>query len=131
VAAVIGPWTERRAPEPRFEVELRAGQQIRGAQLGAPEMRLSLQDAVALALAHNINLEVSGWDLRRPGRGSWEHRNLRPVISSSLAPRILRAPPPTPSWARRSGFTRTGVRSLPGGAGAHRRHVLSRMDQLA
>jgi len=35
------------------------GQQARGVRLGAPELRLSLQDATALALQHNLNLEVS------------------------------------------------------------------------
>jgi outer membrane protein len=35
------------------------GSQERGAKLGAPEMKLTLHDAVAISLAHNINLEVS------------------------------------------------------------------------
>ncbi len=47
------------AAEPRFPVASAPGQQTRGVQLGAPEMRLSLEDAIALALQHNINLEVS------------------------------------------------------------------------
>jgi hypothetical protein len=55
VAAVAGAW----AAEPKFEVGTAPGQQTRGARLGAPEMRLSLQDAITTALAHNINLEVS------------------------------------------------------------------------
>ncbi len=43
----------------QFSVSTTPGQQTRGATLGAPEMRLTLQDAVALALDHNISLEVS------------------------------------------------------------------------
>jgi outer membrane protein TolC len=47
------------AAGPNFPVSTAPGQQTRGVHLGAPEMRLSLQDAIALALQHNINLEVS------------------------------------------------------------------------
>jgi outer membrane protein len=47
------------AAEPNFPVSIAPGQQTRGVHLGAPEMRLSLQDAIAVALQHNINLEVS------------------------------------------------------------------------
>ena len=47
------------AAEPKFPVGTVPGQQTRGVPLGAPEMHLSLQDAIALALEHNINLEVS------------------------------------------------------------------------
>jgi outer membrane protein len=47
------------AAAPQYPVSSAAGQQTRGAHLGAPEMRLGLQDAIATALQHNINLEVS------------------------------------------------------------------------
>jgi outer membrane protein TolC len=47
------------AVEPAFVVGTAPGQQARGVRLGAPELRLSLQDATALALEHNLNLEVS------------------------------------------------------------------------
>ncbi len=47
------------AAEPGFVVSTGPGQQTRGVQLGAPELRLSLKEATALALEHNINLEVS------------------------------------------------------------------------
>ncbi|HVN32316.1 MAG TPA: TolC family protein [Thermoanaerobaculaceae bacterium] len=47
------------AAEPGFVVSTNPGQQARGVAMGAPEMRLSLKDAIALALEHNINLEVS------------------------------------------------------------------------
>jgi len=47
------------AAEPGFVVSTGPGQQARGVQLGAPELKLSLKDATALALEHNINLEVS------------------------------------------------------------------------
>jgi outer membrane protein len=35
------------------------GQQQRGVSFGAPELRLSLREAVAMALEHNVNIEVS------------------------------------------------------------------------
>ena len=47
------------AAELRHPVSVTPGQQTRGARLGAPEVRLTLQDAIAMALEHNINLEVS------------------------------------------------------------------------
>ena len=47
------------AAEPGFVVSTNPGQQTRGARLGAPELKLSLKDAIALALEHNINVEVS------------------------------------------------------------------------
>ena len=43
----------------QYPVSTAPGQQTRGATLGAPELRLTLQDAVALALDHNISLEIS------------------------------------------------------------------------
>jgi len=45
--------------EEPVEVATTPGQQTRGARMGAPEMKLSMRDAVGLALEHNINLEVS------------------------------------------------------------------------
>ena len=54
--AVCGTAT---SAEPGFVVGTAPGQQARGVRLGAPELRLSLQDATALALQHNLNLEVS------------------------------------------------------------------------
>jgi outer membrane protein TolC len=47
------------AAEPGFVVSTDPGQQTRGVRVGAPELRLSLKEATALALEHNINLEVS------------------------------------------------------------------------
>ena len=47
------------AEEATFTVLTAPGQQTRGERLGAPEMRLSLHESAAMALAHNINLEVS------------------------------------------------------------------------
>ena len=56
VASIAGgAW----AQPAKYSVSTTPGQQTRGATLGAPEMRLTLQDAVALALDHNISLEVS------------------------------------------------------------------------
>ncbi|MGE5234946.1 MAG: TolC family protein [Acidobacteriota bacterium] len=52
-----------------FTVTTTPGQQTRGARLGAPEMRLSLQDAVAIALGHNIDLEISRLGLAQSGQG--------------------------------------------------------------
>ncbi len=54
LAAAPTSWAE----EP-LTVSTRSGVQERGARLGAPEMQLSLREAVTLALQHNINLEVS------------------------------------------------------------------------
>lgn len=53
--AAAGAW----AQQAQYSVSTTPGQQARGATLGAPEMRLTLQDAVALALDHNISLEIS------------------------------------------------------------------------
>ena len=86
LAAVIAATTlSAWAAESRFEVGTSPGQQVRGAQLGAPEMRLSLQDAVALALAHNINLEVSRLGLASARQGLLGSTGIfDPVLSSSL-----------------------------------------------
>jgi HAE1 family hydrophobic/amphiphilic exporter-1 len=65
VVAAAGAW----AAEPKFEVGTVPGRQTRGARLGAPEMRLSLQDAITTALAHNINLEVSRLSLASAQQG--------------------------------------------------------------
>ena len=65
VAVAASAW----AAEPKFEVGTAPGQQTRGVRLGAPEMRLSLQDAITTALAHNINLEVSRLSLASAQQG--------------------------------------------------------------
>jgi outer membrane protein len=57
------------AAQERFTVSETPGQQQRGESFGAPELRLSLEEAVALALDHNINLEVSRLALARIGEG--------------------------------------------------------------
>lgn len=57
VMAMVGMGSVR-AEEPTA-VSTEPGLQTRGVRMGAPEMRLSMQDAVGLALQHNINLEVS------------------------------------------------------------------------
>lgn len=57
------------AAEPGFVVSTAPGQQTRGARLGAPELKLSLKDAIALALEHNINLEVSRLGLAGANQG--------------------------------------------------------------
>jgi outer membrane protein TolC len=59
LAAATALCTTVMAAEPGFVVSTSSGQQARGVAIGAPEMRLSLKDAIALALEHNINLEVS------------------------------------------------------------------------
>ncbi|HPW56613.1 MAG: TolC family protein [Thermoanaerobaculaceae bacterium] len=58
VAVVVAGAVTILAEEP-VKVVTTAGQQTRGARIGAPEMKLSMRDAVRLALGHNINLEVS------------------------------------------------------------------------
>jgi len=45
------------------------GQQVRGERLGAKELHLGLKEAVALALQHNINLEVSRLGLAAANEG--------------------------------------------------------------
>lgn len=55
--------------EETMTVSSTPGMQERGARLGATEMRLTLRDAVALALAHNINLEVSRLSLASARQG--------------------------------------------------------------
>lgn len=77
---------EAGAAEQRFEVADAPGQQTRGERLGAPEMRLSLQDAVALALAHNINLEVSRLGLASSKQGLLASTGIfDPTVSSTVA----------------------------------------------
>ena len=68
-SAVVVAAAAAGAAEPKFEVGTAPGQQTRGARLGAPEMRLSLQDAITTALAHNINLEVSRLSLASAQQG--------------------------------------------------------------
>lgn len=58
-AAVVAMGATTVLAEEQLKVSTAAGQQTRGARVGAPEMKLSMRDAVALALEHNINLEVS------------------------------------------------------------------------
>jgi len=55
ILASAAAWAE----DPRHTVSTAPGQQTRGAQMGAQELPLALQEAVALALEHIINLEVS------------------------------------------------------------------------
>jgi outer membrane protein len=59
LGATLAACATAMAAEPGFVVGTSPGQQTRGARLGAPELRLSLKDATALALEHNLNLEVS------------------------------------------------------------------------
>ena len=81
------------AAEQRFEVGAGPGQQKRGERLGAPEMRLSLQDAVALALAHNINLEVSRLGLASSRQGLVGSTGIfDPAVSSTVAGSYSEAP---------------------------------------
>ncbi|MBI4917654.1 MAG: TolC family protein [Acidobacteria bacterium] len=57
------------AEEPTQTVSTSPGQQTRGAQLGSPQLQLRLQEAVTLALDHNINLEISRLGLASYGEG--------------------------------------------------------------
>lgn len=66
VLAGSGPLGAETGPP---EVSKAPGTQTRGARLGAPEMRLSLSDAVHIALQHNINLEVSRLSLAQSQQG--------------------------------------------------------------
>jgi outer membrane protein TolC len=57
------------AEEPTQTVTTSPGQQTRGTQLGSPQLQLKLQEAVTLALDHNINLEISRLGLASYGEG--------------------------------------------------------------
>ncbi|HNX51874.1 MAG TPA: TolC family protein [Thermoanaerobaculaceae bacterium] len=59
VAVVVMVGLGSVSAEEPTAVSTKPGLQTRGARMGAPEMRLSMRDAVGLALQHNINLEVS------------------------------------------------------------------------
>jgi outer membrane protein TolC len=50
-------------------VSTKAGQQMRGVRLGAPELRLTLKDAIVMALEHNINIEVARLGLGKAAVG--------------------------------------------------------------
>ncbi len=81
VAVAASAW----AAEPKFEVGTAPGQQTRGVRLGAPEMRLSLQDAITTALAHNINLEVSRLSLASAQQGLLGSTGIfDPLVKSAL-----------------------------------------------
>ena len=69
MTALISTGTLAAAQQPPVTVSTTPGQQARGAKVGAPEMSLTLQKAVTLALEHNINLEVSRLSLAEAGEG--------------------------------------------------------------
>jgi outer membrane protein TolC len=69
LAAAVSVCTTATAAGPGFVVSTNPGLQARGVPLGAPEMKLSLKDAIALALEHNINLEVSRLGLAGSAQG--------------------------------------------------------------
>lgn len=74
------------AQEPSYSVSTTPGQQTRGARLGAPELRLTLKDAVALALAHNINLEVARLGLAAAGESVFSATGIfDPVFQAELS----------------------------------------------
>jgi outer membrane protein len=67
----------------KYAVTTAPGQQERGVSFGAPELRLTMQQAVTLALEHNINLEVSRLSLARSGQGSFAASGIfDPVFSA-------------------------------------------------
>lgn len=59
VAMVVALAGSVAAEPPAVTVTTAPGQQVRGERLGGKVLRLSLTEAVALALGHNINLEIS------------------------------------------------------------------------
>ena len=110
LSAAIAVCTTAFAAEPGFQVSTSPGQQTRGVQLGAPELRLSLKDATALALEHNINLEVSRVSASRgPSRAS-EPRQASSITCSNPTPGSATPSrrPPTTSWAPPWPFKRAG-----------------------
>jgi len=68
VAVVLAAAPTSWAEEP-LTVSTKSGAQQRGERLGAPELRLSLREAVTVALQHNINLEVSRLSLAGSQQG--------------------------------------------------------------
>jgi outer membrane protein len=56
--------------EAKLAVATAPFQQQRGVSFGAPELKLTMEQAVTLALEHNISLEVSRLALARSGQGS-------------------------------------------------------------
>jgi len=68
----------------RLAVATAPGQQQRGVSFGAPELRLKLEEAVALALEHNINLEVSRLSLASAAEGMFAAAGIfDPYLSAS------------------------------------------------
>ncbi len=65
MVAVAGP----AAAENDWTVSTTPGTQERGIPMGGGEMRLTLDEAVTLALGHNINLEVNRLSLAATGEG--------------------------------------------------------------
>ncbi len=105
------------AAEPRFEVATAPGQQTRGERLGAPEMRLSLQEAVALALAHNINLEVSRLTLASAQQGLLASTGIfDPTLSSNLGGSYSESPSTNQLAGAQVGIQRNGQFDLALGA---------------
>lgn len=92
VAVVVVSAAAALAEQP-VTVSTGVGQQTRGARMGAPELKLSMRDAVALALDHNINLEVSRLGLAGStaaldgSRGIFDpYLNLQGTASESSSP---------------------------------------------
>ncbi len=69
VAVAIGVCAGVWAADSGLVVTSTPGEQARGARLGAPVLKLPLQDAIAMALEHNINLEVSRLGLASTQQG--------------------------------------------------------------
>ena len=67
--ALISTGSLAVAQQPPVTVSTVPGKQARGAKMGAPELPLTLQKAVTLALEHNINLEVSRLSLAQASEG--------------------------------------------------------------
>lgn len=69
LAAVVLAAAQMVWAEDVVTVSTKSGGQQRGARLGAPELRLSLREAVTVALQHNISLEVSRLSLASSRQG--------------------------------------------------------------
>jgi len=64
-AVVLAVAASYAGAQQQLAVGTAPGQQERGVSFGAPRLQLTLEEAVALALEHNINLEVSRLALAR------------------------------------------------------------------
>ena len=108
IAAAVAVCAAAWAADPRFTVTSNPGEQTRGARLGAPVLRLSLQDAIAVALEHNINLEVSRLALGSAQQGIFASTGIfDPLLKADAGAAYASAPATTELAGASQLFQRT------------------------